>query len=160
MFFQLHITAKDKQTLYKFLIFFSELQKTSSTWNVVFNSHKKDVITVLKSPHVNKTAQEQFEYRTYSKKILINSSKFSFFLLTLKKIKGLSFSGLSLKLASWFGKHNNLNKNLKLLNPKTMILKTDYKPMNINKNRQKFIRYLQLHDCHGEILLKMKNKVN
>lgn len=159
MFFQLHITAKDKQILRKFLNFFLELQKTSSTWNVVSNSNKKDVITVLKSPHVNKTAQEQFEYRMYSKKILINSFKPSFFLLTLKKVKGLSFSGLSLRLTSWSGKDNNLNKNLKLLNPKNIVLKTDYQFLNINKNKQKLTKYIQLFDCQGETLLKMKNKV-
>ena len=86
MFFQLQVLAKDKKVLELFVKFFLTLQKASSTWKVVFNSKKRDVITVLKSPHINKTAQEQFEYRVYSKKIIINSFKPSIFLLVLKKI--------------------------------------------------------------------------
>ena len=154
MFFQLQIISKDKKMLQNFLNFFLGLQKTSSTWNVISNSNKKDVITVLKSPHVNKTAQEQFEYRTYSKKILINSFKPSLFLLTLKKIKGLSFSGVALKLISWTGEGNKSNQILNLLSPKNIVLKTNYKSFSVNKNDQGLTKYLQLLDCHGEALLK------
>jgi ribosomal protein S10 len=158
MFFQLQIISKDKKMLQKFLDFFLGLQKTSSTWNVISNSNKKDVITVLKSPHINKTAQEQFEYRTYSKKILINSFKPSIFLLTLKKIKGLSFSGVALKLIGWTGEGNKSNEILNLLSPKNIVLKADYKFFSAHKSNQGFTKYLQLFDCHGETLLKTKIK--
>ena len=145
--------------LQKFLNFFLGLQKTSSTWNVISNSNKKDVITVLKSPHVNKTAQEQFEYRTYSKKILINSFKPSMFLLTLKKIKGLSFSGVALKLIGWTGEGNKSNKILNLLNPKNIVLKIDCKFYSGHKSNKGFTKYLQLFDCHGETLFKKNFKI-
>jgi ribosomal protein S10 len=156
MFFQLQIVSKDKKVLKNFLRFFFELQKTSSTWNVISSSNKKDVITVLKSPHVNKTAQEQFEYRTYSKFFLINSFKPSIFLLTLKKIKGLSFSGVSLKVTGLSSQGKKFSKTLSLLNPKNVILKTNYKISSTNNSNQGFTKYIQLFDCHGEILLKTK----
>ena len=147
MFFQLQILAKDKKVLESFINFFLNLQKASSTWKVVFNSKKRDVITVLKSPHVNKTAQEQFEYRVYSKKIIINSFKPSIFLLVLKKIKSFSFPGISLKVVGICNKSNKLSKTLQLFDPKNFYL------ANSSKG---FLKYIQLFDCQGEILLKTK----
>jgi len=147
MFFQLQILAKDKKVLELFINFFLSLQKASSTWKVVFNSKKRDVITVLKSPHVNKTAQEQFEYRVYSKKIRINSFKPSIFLLVLKKIKSFSFPGISLKVIGVCNKSNKLSKTLKLFDPKNLYLANGSKC---------FSKYIQLFDCQGEIILKTK----
>ena len=147
MFFQLQVLAKDKKVLELFVKFFLTLQKASSTWKVVFNSKKRDVITVLKSPHVNKTAQEQFEYRVYSKKIIINSFKPSIFLLVLKKIKSFSFPGISLKVIGVCNKSNKLSKTLELFNPKNFYLVNDSKC---------FSKYIQLFDCQGEIILKTK----
>lgn len=153
MFFQLQIVSKDKKILKKFLKFFYSLQKTSSTWNVISNFNKRSFITVLKSPHVNKTAQEQFEYRAYSKKIFINSVKPFTFLLMLKKIKGLSFSGISVKLIGLSRKSKKLKTIFNFLDPKNMILKIDNK---IIKTKVGFSKYVQLFDCHGEVLLKTK----
>lgn len=147
MFFQLQILSKDKKVLETFINFFQNLQKTFSTWKVVFNSKKRDVVTVLKSPHVNKTAQEQFEYRIYSKKIMINSFKPSIFLLVLKKIKSFSFPGISLKVTGVCNKSDKLAKTLNLLDPKNFYLSNDSK---------RFSKYIQLFDCQGETLLKTK----
>ena len=100
MIFRLKIFSKDKKVLQNFLIFFLILNKTSSTWKIISNLNSRRVITVLKSPHVNKTAQEQFEYRTYCKEIVISSVKPGKLLFTLKKIKSYSFPGIFLKLTS------------------------------------------------------------
>ena len=136
MFFQLQVLAKDKKVLELFIIFFLNLQKTSSAWKIIFNSKKRDVVTVLKSPHVNKTAQEQFEYRIYSKKILINSFKPSIFLLVLKKIKSFSFPGITLKVIGVCNKSNKLIKTLELFAPKNLYLS--------NKSKC-FLKYICLH---------------
>ena len=129
------------------IAFFFNLQKASSTWKVILNSKKRDVITVLKSPHVNKTAQEQFEYRLYSKKILINSFKPSIFLLVLKKIKSFSFPGISLKVIGVCNKSNKLSKTLRLFAPRNLYLSNSSKC---------FSKYIQLFDGQGEIILKIK----
>ena len=155
MFFQLQIVSKDQKMLIKFVNFFLKLQKFSSTWSIISNLNKNDVITVLKSPHVNKTAQEQFEYRFYSKKILINSFKPSLFFLTLKKIKGTSFSGVFLKLTKLPSTSKKIKEVLKVLNPSTVRIKPAYQNMSGN-NSKIFSKYIQLFDCYGELLLKTK----
>ncbi len=165
MFCYLKVSCKDKRILKKFLCFFTKI-KFLPFFLKSFSKHgKRKVITVLKSPHVNKTAQEQFEYRLYSKNFLIYSFKpFTFFLL-LKKLKNLSFPGLNLEVKGLLGK--NQNQILKITDPDNIILKNiaflylskrslkkiQYKK---NYNSKHFFckKYLQLFDLYGEICLK------
>merc|ERR1712154_93976 len=71
----------------KLIIVKSSLQKT-----------KKKKLTVLKSPHVNKKAQEQFELHTYKKRIKCFTFKTLLFLVFLKKIKFYLFSEIVIKV--------------------------------------------------------------
>ena len=48
---------------------------------------KKKVITVLKSPHVNKRAQEQFEFRFYRAQISLFSYRYLLLLVFLRYVK-------------------------------------------------------------------------
>lgn len=146
MFFKLKVFAKDEKALKSFLSFFLDLQKTSSTCHVVSSFNNRKVITVLKSPHVNKTAQEQFEYRIYSKKIFVHSYKPYMFLLTLKKLKSLCFPGVSLKITAV---SNFLNK---FKNTPFLFLPNNY---NVLLDKE-FLKFVQLFDCHGEMLLQTK----
>ena len=98
MFFQLQILAKDKKVLELFIKFFLNLQKASSTWQVVFNSKKRDVVTVLKSPHVNKTAQEQFEFRIFSAQVNVTTADPAKNLLFLKRLTKKLFHDISINL--------------------------------------------------------------
>jgi ribosomal protein S10 len=59
---------------------------------------KKSFITILKSPHVNKKAQEQFETRFYSKQLSIYSTKKLKYVFFFKKIQNNVFSDVKLKL--------------------------------------------------------------
>nr|YP_009144720.1 ribosomal protein S10 [Pseudo-nitzschia multiseries]AKJ77328.1 ribosomal protein S10 [Pseudo-nitzschia multiseries] len=87
MFFYLKVSCKDKQILKKFTSFFEKI-KSLSIFVKPFPKHeKRKFITILKSPHVNKTAQEQFEYRYFSKHFLVFSFKSSIFFLLFEKIK-------------------------------------------------------------------------
>lgn len=128
---------------------------------------KRKFVTVLKSPHVNKTAQEQFEYRLYSKHFLIYSFKpFTFFLL-LKKLKNLSFPGLDLKVKGLLGENKAYKHRLQTVNPDNIILKNTHF-LYLKKNKLKKVqyekddsskplsykKYLQLFDLYGEICLK------
>jgi hypothetical protein len=165
MFCYLKISCKDERILKKFLCFFTKI-KFLPFFLKSFSKHgKRKVITVLKSPHVNKTAQEQFEYRLYSKNFLIYSFKpFTFFLL-LKKLKNLSFPGLNLEVKGFFGKNpsqmpqitdpdNIILKNTAFLHlSKRSLKKPQYKK---NYNSEPFFckKYLQLFDLYGEICLK------
>lgn len=110
---------------------------------------RKQIISILTSPHVNKIAQEQF----HKAKILqvfefTNISNYPLFLLVLKKLKLNGFADITIKhliiyennkrrRASSFHQ-NMLEKNRNLLHTRTPV-----KPSN----------YLKLLDLTGELFL-------
>ena len=78
MILNINISSKDLYSLNLFLKFiFKMLNAKSLTLNSFFDvktvSNKKKVFTVLTSPHVNKTAQEQFKTEFFVSKIMITS---------------------------------------------------------------------------------------
>jgi hypothetical protein len=165
MFCYLKVSCKDKRILKKFLCFFTKI-KFLPFFLKSFSKHgRRKVITVLKSPHVNKTAQEQFEYRFYSKNFVIYSFRPLTFFLLLKKLKNLSFPGLNLEVKGFLKK--NQSQMLYITDPDNIILKstaflylskhslkkTQYKK---NYNSELFFckKYLQLFDLYGETYLK------
>ena len=129
---------------------------------------KRKFVTILKSPHVNKTAQEQFEYRFFSKHFLVFSLKPKIFFLLLKKLKNLSFSGIKLEVKGVFEKNITNKYILKLINPDNVVLqkpylvqktfKKDKTKNNISKlsinNLDLSKKYIQLFDSYGELYLK------
>jgi hypothetical protein len=64
--------------------FFSQKQKK--------NKHK--FVTILKSPHINKTAQEQFEYKFFTSQIVLYSADLFFCFVIFKRILKKGFPGL------------------------------------------------------------------
>lgn len=129
-------------------------------------NNKRKFVTVLKSPHVNKTAQEQFEFRLYSKHLLIHSFKPLIFLLLLKRLKNLSFTGLNLEVKGFVEKNKMHKHTLKVVNPDNTIL-DNLKSSNLNtKHPNKSLKqvaknsefslckkYIQFFDLYGEICL-------
>jgi ribosomal protein S10 len=156
MFFHLKVSSKDNKVLEKFVQFLSKLETSPIVLKYFSQQKKRKFITVLKSPHINKTAQEQFEFRYYNKQFLINSFKPSRFLLVLKKIKNLSFPGIKLEVKGLFDKNKNDNSFSKMINPDNVILKKKgnlkVKKQQHSKSFQK--KYIQLFDFYGEICLK------
>lgn len=72
----LSIFSKDTNSLTKFFKFFYKLEKKKKLKLKLFSKqfckkNKKVFLSVLQSPHVNKTSQEQFEYNVYCKKLKI-----------------------------------------------------------------------------------------
>jgi len=103
---------------------------------------KKKIFTVLKSPHVNKIAQEQFEYRIYKKRIKCFVPRISIFLMSLKKTRFSLFSdlGFKIKLISNTKIKNSLNVN-------------NY---SLDNNQLNLIHYLKIFEISGEFILKIK----
>ncbi len=79
----------------------------------------------LKTSHVNKTAQEQFKFRFYTKEFVISSFKPLTFFLILKKVNNLSFTGMNLKVKSLFKR----NEKKKII--------TDINTIHIQTNKKK-----------------------
>lgn len=168
MFFYLKVSSKDKRILEKFIKVFTKI-KSLPIFVKPFPKHeKRKFITILKSPHVNKTAQEQFEYRFFSKHFLVFSPKPRIFFLLLKKLKNLSFSGIKLEVKGVFEKNVTNKYVLKLVNPDNIVLQKTYltrKSFKRNKKRHEVLKftqgeldlskkYIQLFDSYGEIYLK------
>ena len=73
--FIIEIKSVDKKTLTIYKKFFLKiLIKLDICFNIINLPNKKKIITLLKSPHVNKKAREQFEHRIYKKRFLIKSN--------------------------------------------------------------------------------------
>lgn len=172
MFFYLKVSCKDRRILKKFIGFFSKIKSLPVFIKPFSKKKKRKVITVLKSPHVNKTAQEQFEYRFFSKSFLVFSSKPSIFFLLLKKLKNFSFSGIKIEVKGLFEKDAAYRHVLKLINPDNIVLKnTDLSHSRLKKSKKKCKesreiftnrthefslskKYIQLFDSYGEICLQ------
>lgn len=144
MLFYFKISSKDDQTLKRFLLFLSKLNVLPILLKHFAKQKKRKHITILKSPHINKTAQEQFEFRYYSKEFVIDSRKALTFLLIVKKIKSLSFPGVKLEIRGLFNSEKKSRSFLNQANPDKIIL-------NQHQVFQK--RYLQSFDCYGELWL-------
>ena len=119
MVFCLKISSKTKLLLFKFINFFSRLTFLFDEIKMLNSYNSKKFITVLKSPHVNKTAQEQFEFRYYHYHFLIYSSKPLVLLVILKRLIRLTFLGLRLELKVLLNSKAFYNKNI---NPEQVIL--------------------------------------
>lgn len=174
MFFYLKISCKDKRILKKFIGFFKKLDFLPIFVKSFPKHEKRKFVTVLKSPHINKTAQEQFEYRYYSKYFLIRSFKPLTFFVFLKKLKNLSFPGVKLKVQGLFEKKNIYKKILRIITPDNIVFKNvSSKRLKQTKNKSRnpscsfkiisansqfsFLlpkKYIQLFDLYGEVHLK------
>ena len=98
MVFYLKINSKTKELIFKFIYFFLNAEALSFSLKSLNSYEKNKFVTVLKSPHVNKTAQEQFEYRLYSCHFIIHTNKPFLFLIFFKKILKYMFLGLNVEI--------------------------------------------------------------
>ena len=153
MFFYIKISSKNKSALKRFLEFISGLKSLNL---LVSHSPKQSVkkfITVLKSPHVNKSAQEQFEYRIYTKKLSVNSPQALKFFSMIKKAKNASFPGIDLKIKGVFEKKKEFKNLLHSMNPDNLDI--DFFQTASQQTHKKIIKYVQILDGYGEYSAKM-----
>ena len=124
---------------------------------------KRKVFTTLKSPHVNKTAQEQIEYRLFSKHINIFSFQILKFLILIKKIQMKLCPDIEIQIK--FVLNNKIIKKTKLVSLNPDNYKTNsfssYKKKDIGSikkvqklNKKQILSYLQLFDIYGELSFK------
>jgi len=139
------ITTKNKKSLNNFLFFF--YKNTSINCNYIAKTFqkklKKTVITILKSPHVNKTAQEQFEIRYISKQLTIATPQMFKFLIFLKKLKMSLFPDIKIKIKSIINNQHQqilIRKKFNMDNfAITNLLKNNYKIQNMKLKQNKLI---------------------
>ena len=93
-------------------------------------------ISVLKSPHIHKTAQTQFYQKLYQQKILFLSFCLIqlVFFLTVKKVFAFSFYDVFLKFKCFILKFQTVNNIFQFLNLKNIILNFKNKCSNYSYN--------------------------
>jgi ribosomal protein S10 len=86
--FSLKATSLNFSTLFLYSIFLRKiLKKFNLEYSFIFLPKIKNKLTVLKSPHVNKKAREQFEFVKHSFVLSVNFSNLNSFYLFLIKNK-------------------------------------------------------------------------
>ena len=143
---EITITSKNIKSLKNFLMVYNLLfLKTYSIPELIncsLKKHKKHVFSVIKSPHVHKTAQDQFSFKTYTSYKKFNLEDYKRFIISLKKLKKNTFPDVNLKL-----EYNKfLNKNIKPFFTKI--------PNSIRLKSSLSANYLKVLDFKGEEFLK------
>jgi hypothetical protein len=127
MYLELKILTKNKKSINKFLLFFFNNNKLNLIFKHFSKKNKRKIFTILKAPHVNKIAQEQFEYRIVTNQTNLYILKTLKFLVFLKNIQNKLFSNIKLELNTLFWKKND-NIKIEIFNPDKFRL--NYKTKN------------------------------
>lgn len=149
MFVIIDIYSKNYNSLSLFLNYFLNNKITKKLNIIVFKTTtsqplQKKVFTVLKSPHVNKTAQEQFEYRMYKKRLKCFIPQFPLFITHFKRLRFNMFSDINFKIKII---SNNKAKKKKIKNQFNM---NDY---CLDLNDLNLKGYLKILTVCGEFVL-------
>ena len=143
MLFYLYINTKNCQSLKKFSKTFFKFFFYNSIKKLKYYPlmRKRTRFSILKSPHVNKTSQEQFEFRKSYRKIKLYTPYYlkSFFLLNLLYNRVFS-SDIKIKIVF-------------------LLKKTNKQTVNLLKNTRKFYIKLKVLDTIGEIILKQNSRL-
>lgn len=179
------ISSKNKNSILKFSFLIFKKFNFKIGPKVLLKSYlkshnKKKIFTILKSPHVNKKAQEQFEIRVFSQQLSIYTNYDVGFIYFLKNLKLRLFPDIKIKIEFSMDKKAPLKiaafniYNYKFqsyesyLNQKTIMQKKINQSKNLNfqqqksfmqqfkykNNFKKSIVYLNVLGIYGELLLK------
>jgi ribosomal protein S10 len=161
--YHLIITSKTKKSIQDFLTLLNDNSINSTVIKKHFTyKKKKKILTILKSPHVNKTAQEQFQLSFFYNQVTVYSNNIFQSLIFLKKIKNNLFSDLKIKIKFFISKSLFNKTQTKILTPNNFKLNTLNKFL-IQKNRTKklekknykqVIHLLKIFDLYGELVQK------
>ena len=160
MYLELRVTSKNKQSIKNFLYFFFEKNLINIILNKFNKKNKIKKFTILKAPHVNKTAQEQFEYRLIVNKVNWYVFKTLKFLILIKNIQNNLFSDIKIEIniiccninkkikTKLFSpdKYKNNNTYLNQILPKLVKRIKHKKPRRNSK-------YLKMFDIFGETVI-------
>ena len=139
--YYLTVISKDRKSLKRYLNLLtksSKLLKLNLTNRNNSGKHKIKRVSVLKSPHVNKTAQEQFEFELFSSKLIVETTQTFKILTLIKKLKSTVLSSVKIKL-------NSIVKKRKL---------SPFFRLTLDlKKKSKISKVLTFLDYYGEISL-------
>lgn len=146
------VISKNKKSIEKFMNFFS---KNNTIHKYLPRKNKRQILTILKSPHINKKAQEQFESKIYSKQIDCSLIDNVDQLIFTKKIKNALFSDIQVKIKNTNNKtFIKKNKNFTFC-PKNFDLEIYFK----YENKNAALQYLKKNKTIKTNIEKIKNLI-
>lgn len=97
---QIKLYSKDKNSLKRFIQLLDNISNKWKNLTFVFKNIKKrkKKVTILKSPHVNKKAQTQFQITIFSVLIKYSSWELKKSYILLKKIRNYLFPNVKIKI--------------------------------------------------------------
>lgn len=152
MIYQITITAKNPKAVKFLLLFYLQNKSINLITTFYKKKRQKKIITVLKSPHVNKKAQTQFEYRIFSIKLTLETKNIHPHIILLKKIKSKLFPEIEIKTKITITKQNDFISQKQVLHPKNFIINQLYFKTSTQNSKQ-IVSYLKLFDYFGEFNL-------
>jgi ribosomal protein S10 len=145
--YKITIVSKNQQSFSKyFKILKKKLTLINTKQSIFTKKNKFKILTILKSPHVNKTAQEQFGSQISTLNLIIFTHFNPYYLLyILKQSKKNKFSDIKIKVTSLFSNFKSKKTQQKIFNPTN--IKKDLKIITLNlrpkKTKQILKYYLQ-----------------
>jgi ribosomal protein S10 len=162
--YKITLKSKNKESLNKFIKFFKNNLRIKQINKIYQKPKKKKLFTILKSPHINKSAQEQFKINFYSLNFIFYVEKNNQIIKLIKKIQLNSFTDVFIKVKAFYSKNLIKKKYINFFNPNNFINKSLgfflYKNKNLNNenyilNYQKLKKLIVIYDTFGEISLKI-----
>ena len=151
MFLNIKISSKNKNSILSLENFITGKARVGISYSSNITLKKKK-FTVLKSPHVNKKAQEQFELRTYEQNIIIHTYQPLLVLTVLKRIKLKLYRDLSLTTCMSYNNKFFLKNLVKIFNSNKFFLNNA--ELNRNEKMKCLSSYLKVLDIQGETYFK------
>ena len=153
------ISSSNEKSLNNFLKLFNFKNSQVNIVKINKTVRTKKVVTLLKSPHVNKTAQEQFEKRKKLVQIFLTSGKFNKVIVKIKKVLIKLFIDLKLTVEhttnSTFSQIRVFNilkpSNFTFHNFKKTPLNKSCCDLDSKKEAVKFKTFLELLNVYGEL---------
>lgn len=142
--YEIEIGSKRKESFYPFFKLTLEpsvkLKKTQETLSFLRKKTQIKKITVLKSPHVNKKAQEQFQFVIHKNRMKYFSWENKKNTMFLKKIKNSILPSLKIKIEKTLSSNENQVNKIKSLNPLINVEpNTTLSPLKQLKKKKMFI---------------------
>lgn len=109
MVIKLIIKSKNINSILNFIKLFKKFYRTYKLTNsflILNKTSKRKMFSILRSPHVNKISQEQFEIRIYKRELIIQTRNYLKFLIMFKKLNKSLFSDLNITISLFIKKNN------------------------------------------------------
>ena len=147
----INFSSKNYYSLKRFTTFFMKFCKKLHLNAIILQKNapkpkRVKKFTILKSPHVNKTAQEQFEFRLYSRQLIILSPQIFKVLVFFKRFQAALFSDIRFQIKLSFNSSRDFTIDLDNFHTKPSLDLKSSKLTCLN-------RYICLFDVYGESLI-------